>query len=50
MTKAMPAISVWFLYGFEPMYLNVCSTMYLTVFHIYGTMEIIKNVYEYVYE
>jgi hypothetical protein len=25
MTKAMPAISVWFLYGFEPMYLNMCS-------------------------
>jgi len=25
-TKAMPAISLWFLYGFESiMYLNVCS-------------------------
>ena len=24
-TKAMPAISVWFLCGFESMYLNICS-------------------------
>ena len=25
MTKNMPAISVWFLCGFDTMYLNVCS-------------------------
>jgi hypothetical protein len=36
-TKAMPAIFVWFLvYVFK-------HVLFMTVFHIYGSMEIIKN-------
>jgi len=37
MTKAMPAIFVWFLvYVFKHM-------LFMTVFHTYGSMEIIKK-------